>query len=122
MVTSNPANISTLFQRCLLVGMTWRRGTNVQSTLKQRYVFQRWNLQSRTNVVYFNVDVSHVRKRQNNVVLLNFDFHNLYQRGNKVVEMTIFKRNKNKKNHLKLRKPLRNNYVFFVYVLSNVTF
>ena len=36
-----PANISTLFQHCLLVD-------NVKSTLKQCCVFQRWNLQHRT--------------------------------------------------------------------------
>ena len=41
-----PANISTLFQRCLLVGTTSRRGTTSD---------QRWN-----NVVYFNVGICNV--------------------------------------------------------------
>ena len=46
-----PANISTLFQRCLLVG---QRGTTSN---------QHWN-----NVVYFNVDMNNVRQRRNNAV------------------------------------------------------
>ena len=87
-----PANISTLFQRCLLVDMTSRRRT----TSNQRCVSQRWNLQRRVNVAYFNVVVNNVRQRGNNVVLFNVEFYNVGQRGNNVVKMTISKKNKKK--------------------------
>ena len=50
----NPANISALFQRCLLVDAMSRLGTMPN---------KRWN-----NVVYFNVDMNNVRQRRNNVV------------------------------------------------------
>ena len=98
-VNALPANISTLFQRCLLVDMTSRRRTTSN---------QRWNNvvylnvgiynveQRRINVAYFNVDVNNVRQRRNNVVLFNVEFYNVGQRGNNVVKMTISKKNKKK--------------------------
>ena len=64
-----------------------RRGT----TLKQRYLFQCWNLQSRINAVYFNVDINNVRQRRNKVVIFNVEFHKVGQHRN-VVKMTISKK------------------------------
>ena len=75
-----PANISTLFQRCLLVDATSRRGTISN---------QRWN-----NVVYFNVDMNNVRQRRNNVVIFNVEFYNVGKRRNNVVKMTASKKHK----------------------------
>ena len=69
---------------------------NLKSTLKQRCVFQRSILQSRINVVYFNVDMSNIRHCRNNVVLFSFEFHNFSQRGNNVLKMTISERNRKK--------------------------
>ena len=92
----------TLFQRCLLVDTTSRRG----ATSNQRWsnvvyfnvgicnVEQRW-----INVVYFNVDINNVRQRRNNIVIFNVDMNNVGKRRNNVVKMTISK--KNKTNHFK---------------------
>ena len=78
---------------------------NVKSTLKQRCIRQRGNLQrgtlsvstnQRINVVYFNVDLNNVRQSRNNVVIFNVDFHNVGQLRNSVVNITIWKKiNKN---------------------------
>ena len=99
---SYPANISTLFQRCLLVDTTSRRG----ATSNQRWnnvvyfnvgicnVEQRW-----INVVYFNVDIKNVRQRRNNIVIFNVDMNNVGKRRNNVVKMTVSK--KSKTNHFK---------------------
>ena len=101
-VTSIPENISTLFQRCLLVDTTSRRG----ATSNQRWnnvvyfnvgicnVKQRW-----INVVYFNVDINNVRQRRNNIVIFNVDMNNVGKRRNNVVKMTVSK--KSKTNHFK---------------------
>ena len=87
----------TLFQRCLLVDTTSRRGATSN---------QRWN-----NVVYFNlgiynvkqrwinVDIKNVRQRRNNVVIFNVDMNIVGKRRNNFVKMTISK--KNKANHFK---------------------
>ena len=58
-----PANTSTLFQRCLLVDTTSRRGAKSN---------QRWN-----NVVYFNVGIFNVEQRWINVVYFNVDMNNV---------------------------------------------
>ena len=67
---------------------TW---DNVKSTLKQRCVFQRWNLQRQINVLYFNVNVNNVRQRRSNVVIFNVQFHNVGKRRNNVVKMAFLK-------------------------------
>ena len=114
-----PANISTLFQRFLLVDMTSRRRTTSN---------QRWNNvvylnvgiynveQRRINVAYFNVDVNNVRQRRNNVVLFNFEFYNIGQCGNNVVKMTISK--KNKKNHFKLIHWIQSFNCYFIILFT----
>ena len=55
----NPANISTFFQRCLLVDATSWRGTISN---------HRWN-----NVVYFNLGIYNVEQRWINVVYFNVE-------------------------------------------------
>ena len=45
-------------------------------------------------VVYFNVDMNNVRKRQNNVVIFNVEFYNISKRRNNVVNITASKKNK----------------------------
>ena len=77
----NPANILTLFKRCLLVDMRPQGETTLN---------QRWNNvayanvgfynveQRQINVVYFNVDLkNNIRQRWNNVVIFNVDIHNV---------------------------------------------
>ena len=96
-----PANISTLFQRCLVVDTTsWRGATSNQHWNNVVYfnvgihnVEQRW-----INVGYFNVGIYNVRQRQKNVVVFNVDINNVDKRRSNVVKMTISK--KNKTNHL----------------------
>ena len=97
----HPANISTLFQCCLLVDTTSRRGTTSN---------QRWNNamyfnvginnieQYRINVVYFNVDMNNVRQHRNNVVIFNVKFHNVGKRGNNVVKTSFSEKNKKNSN------------------------
>ena len=92
-----PANISTLFQRCLLVYATSRRGTTSNQRWNDVVYFnvEIYNVeQRRINVVYFNADMSNVRQRQNNVVIFNGELHNVGKCWNNVVKMTIFKKNK----------------------------
>ena len=70
---------------------------NVKSTLKQRCVRQRRNLQCWqcwNNVVFFNVELNNVRQRRNNVVIFNADFHNVGQRRSNVTNTTIWKKDK----------------------------
>ena len=72
---------------------------NVKSTLKQRCVFQRWNLQrQRTSnqryAFHFNFDMNNVRQLQNNVVIFNVEFHNVAKLRNNVLKMIISKKNK----------------------------
>ena len=86
-----PENISTLFQRCLLVDTTLRRGNFNVGIFNAE--------QRRINVVYFNVDMNNVRQRRNNVTIFNIQFYNVGKRRNNIVEMTISK--KNKTNHFK---------------------
>ena len=80
-----PANISTLFQRCLLVGTTsWRGATSNQ----------RGN-----NVTYFNVGIYNVEQRWINVVYFYVHMNNVGKCRNNVMKMIISK--KNKANHFK---------------------
>ena len=68
---------------------------NVKSTLKQRFVCQRWNLQCRTTLkqrCVFQRWTDNVRQRRNNVVMFNVDFHNVGQRRTNVANMTIWKK------------------------------
>ena len=107
-----PTNISTLFQHCLLVDATSRRG----ATLNQRWsnavyfnvriykVEQRW-----INVVYCKVDMSKVGERRNNVIF------NFGKRRNNVVKMTISKRNK--KNSNKMHGIQSFDYYFIIFTL-----
>ena len=82
---------------------TWDNEDNVKSTLKQRCVFQCWNLQLRIDVVCFNVDMNNVWQRSNNVIISNVEFQNVGNRRNNAVKMTISKKNKKKKeNYIKL--------------------
>ena len=60
------ANISTLFQRCLLDDTTSRRGTTSN---------QRWN-----NVLYFIAGIDNVEQRRINVVYFKVDINNVTQR------------------------------------------
>ena len=98
-----PANVSMLFQRCLLVGWydvaMW---DNVKSTSKQ-CVSQRLNLHRRINVAYFSIDVKNVTQRRNNVAHFNVEFYNVDQRGNNVVKTTISNKKKNDDDELFLR-------------------
>ena len=117
---SIPANISTLFQRCLLVDTTLRRGTTSN---------QHWNNvvyfsvgiyhveQRRKNVVYFNVDMNNVRQRRNNVVIFNVKFHKVDKRRNDVAKMTVSKKSKNKNisNRIQSFK-----YYFIIFFFMNV--
>ena len=83
-----PANISTLFQRCLLVDATSRRGTMSNQRWNNVVYFnvERYNVkQRRINVVYLNVDMNNVRQRRNNVVIFNVEFYNVGKRWNNVV-------------------------------------
>ena len=80
---------------------TW---DNVKSTLKQRSVFQRWNLQRRINVVYFNVDMNNVRQLRNNVVISNVEFYNFGKRWNNVVKMTASIKNKKTPGKIQIGK------------------
>ena len=96
---SYPANISTLFQRCLLVDVTSRRGTtsNQQWNNVVYFNIEMYNVeQCRINVVYFNVDMNNVRQRRNNIVIFNVKFYNVGKRRNNVVKMTASKKNKKK--------------------------
>ena len=61
-----PVNISTLFQRCLLVDTTSRRGTTSN---------QRWN-----NILYFIAGIDNVEQRRINVVYFKVDMNNVRQR------------------------------------------
>ena len=91
---SNPSkhfNVVSTFSFGWCDVATW---DNVISTLKQRCVFQHWNLQRRINVAYFNVDMNNVRQRRNNVVIFNVEFYNVGKRRNNVVKMTASKKNK----------------------------
>ena len=68
---------------------------NVKSTLKQRCVCQRWNLQRRTKLkqhCVFHRWTEQRWQRRNNVVIFNVDFHNVGQRRNDVANMTIWKK------------------------------
>ena len=94
-----PANISTLFQRCLLFDTKSRRGATSN---------QRWNTavyfnvgiynveQHWINVVYFEVDINNVRQRRNNVVIFDVDMNNVGKRRNNVVKMSISKKKQKK--------------------------
>ena len=93
----HPANISTLFQGCLLVGTTSRseKMSNQRWNNVAYFNFGIYNVEQRwINVVYFNVDMNNVRQRRNNVVIFNVEFHNVDQRRNNVVKMTISKKNR----------------------------
>ena len=82
----NPANIETLFQRCLLVDATSRRGTASNQCWSNVVYFNVgiYNAkQRRINVVYFNVDRNSVKQRRNNVAIFNLEFYN--------VETTLWK-------------------------------
>ena len=95
-----PANNSTSFQRCLLVGTTSRRGT-MKTTSNQR-----WN-----NVVFFNAGIYNLKstlcvstligttfwQRSNNVIISKIEFQNVGNRRNNAVKMTISKKNKKKR-------------------------
>ena len=101
----NPTNISTLFQRCLLVDaqISNKRWNNIEYCNVGIYNIDRCQI----NVVYFNVVMKNVRKCQKNVVIFNVQFNNVGNRQNNVVKMTISKKNNNnnnnnKKNHFKL--------------------
>ena len=75
---------------------------NVKSTLKQRCVCQRSNLQRWTTSnqhCLFQRCCYNVRQRRNNAVIFNVEFHNVDQRRNNVVYMTIFKRLKTAKKY-----------------------
>ena len=61
---------STLEQRCVFQRWNLQRRT----TLNQCCVFQRWYKQRRNNVVIFNVDMSNNGKRRNNIVLWKWPF------------------------------------------------
>ena len=76
---SNPANISTLFQRCLWVDVTKRCGTTSNQRCNNVYFnVGIYNVQQhRINVVYFSVDMNNVRQRQNNIAIFNAEFHNV---------------------------------------------
>ena len=73
----HPANISTLFQRCLLVDTSWRGTTlNQRSNNVVYFNVGIYNVnQCRVNVVYFNVDMKNVRQRRNNAVIFNENDH-----------------------------------------------
>ena len=71
----NPANISTFFQRCLLVDATsWRWTTSNHH----------WN-----NVVYFNHGIYNVKQRWINVVYFNVDMNNVRKRWNTLSSSTL---------------------------------
>ena len=90
---------------------------NVKSTLKQRCVCQRSNLQRWTTSnqhCLFQRCCYNVRQRRNNAVIFNVEFHNVDQRRNNVVYMTIFKRLKTAKKYFwALKKKI-------THLLSNV--
>ena len=97
-----PANISTLFQRCILVDATSRRGTTSNQRRNNIVYFNVgiYNVEQHPiNVVYFNVDMNNVRQRRNNVVIFNVEFYNVGKRQNNVVKMIFSK--KYKKNCFK---------------------
>ena len=74
---------------------------NVKSTLKQRYVRQRWDLQHYTasNQRYqrclFQRDTNNIRQFQKIVFIFNVEFQNVVQCRDNVVIMTICKKLKN---------------------------
>ena len=96
-VKSFPANISTLFQRWLLVDTTsWRGATSNQRWNNVVYftvgiynVEQCWII-----VVYFNLDINNFRQRRNNVVVFHVDMNNVGKCQNNIVKMTISKKSK----------------------------
>ena len=96
-----PANISTLFQRCLLVDTTSRRGAMSNQCWNNVLYFKvgicnverRW-----INAVYINVDIYNVIQPRNKFVIFNVDMNNVVKFWNNV-KMTISK--KNKANHFK---------------------
>ena len=65
------ANISTLFQRCLLV-------------MPRRDVGQR-----QINVVYFNVGIYNIEERRINVMYFHVDMNNIRQRRNNVFILSL---------------------------------
>ena len=92
-----PANISTLFQRCLFVDTTSQsvatsnqRWNNIVYFKVQIYnVKQGW-----INVVFFKVNIKNVRQRRNNIVIFNVDMSNVAKRRNNVVKWPFLKRTK----------------------------
>ena len=95
---------------------------NVKSTLKQRCVCQRSNLQRWTTSnqhCLFQRCCYNVRQRRNNAVIFNVEFHNVDQRRNDVVNMTIFKRLKRAKKYFLASKQnmthLINNTCFWLW-------
>ena len=80
---------STLYSGWYNVAMSH----NVKSTLKQRCVLRRWNLQRWTTLkqhfVFFNVKLNNVRPTSKQVVIFNVNFHNVGHRQNKIANMTI---------------------------------
>ena len=105
------------FQRYFYVAFWLIRRRDVESTLKQRCVFQCWNLQCWINVVYFNFDMNNGRQRRNNVVIFNVEFHNVGKRPSNIVKMTISKKNKNKNISNKIHGIQSFNYYFIIFTL-----
>ena len=70
----NPANISTLFQRCFYFDITSRRHT-ASNLCWNKVVYVTVEIyngkQRQIKVVYFNNNLNNVRQRQNNVVIFN---------------------------------------------------
>ena len=94
---------------------TW---DNVKSTLKQRCVFQSWNLQHRTTSHQRCVFQRWYEQRwqcRNNVVIFSVEFHNVGKRQNNVVNMTIFKKNKNKNISNRIHEIQSFNYYFIIF-------
>ena len=96
----NPTNISTLFQRCLLVDaqISNKRWNNIEYCNVGIYNIDRCQI----NVAYFKVVMKNVRKCQKNVVIFNVQFNNVGNRQNNVVKMTISKKNNNNNNNKKI--------------------
>ena len=132
-----PANISTLFQRCLLVDTTSRRETksnqrsnnvvyfnvgiyNVEQCQINVVYFNVgiYNVEQRqTNVVYFNVDMNNIRQPRNNVAIFNVEFYSVGKRQNNVVKMTISKKNKNKNISNRIHGIQNFNYFIIFFTL-----
>ena len=98
-ICNNPAIISMLFQRCLLVDTTSGRRTKSNHCWNNvaQFNFGICNVeQFQIIIVYYNVEMNNVTQRRNKIVISNVKFDNADKRWNNAVKMTISKKTKKK--------------------------